>query len=127
MSQDGEDDDARQQVWSAMVVINSVFDGRPTTMGEGLFATVAQALFDTLTRTDDDNVLQDGLECLTYVVRKDVGQLIEWCVSSRKVSGLKSISLLTLFTYGLLNEQARCRRTERPSSALQHHRYGSPT
>ena len=78
MSQNGEDDDARQQIWSAMVVINSIFDGRPSPMGEGLFATVAQALFDTLSRTDDDNVLQDGLECLTYVVRKDVGQLIAW-------------------------------------------------
>lgn len=66
-----------------MVVINAIFDGRPSPMGDGLFAPIGQALFSTVNRTDDDNVLQDGLECLTYVVRKDVDQLMQWYVAFR--------------------------------------------
>lgn len=79
LGQTGQDDDTRQQVDSSMVVVNAIFDGMPTPMGEGVFGAVAQPLFDTLGRTDDDNILQEGLECLTYVVRKDVSQLMQWC------------------------------------------------
>lgn len=86
----GDDDDTRQQVISSITVINAIFDGRPSPIGPGLFATVGQALFDTLNRTDDDNVLQDGLDCLTYVVRKDVNQLIQW-YSANGQSGLEAL------------------------------------
>lgn len=74
-----------------MVVINAILDGRPSPMGDNLFAPIAQALFSTLNRTDDDNVLQDGLECLTYVVRKDVDQLTQWYVAFRLSSLLAVI------------------------------------
>jgi hypothetical protein len=81
LGQTGQDDDTRQQVDSAMVIVNAIFDGRASPMGQGVFDPIAQPLFDTLGRTDDDNVLQEGLECLTYVVRKDVGQLMQWCAT----------------------------------------------
>lgn len=90
LSLTGDDDDSRQQVISSVTVINAIFDGRPTPIGPGLFAAVGQALFDTLNRTDDDNVLQDGLDCLTYVVRKDVDQLIQWH-STNGQSGLEAL------------------------------------
>lgn len=80
LGQTGQDDETRQQVESSMVLLNAILDGRPSPLGEGIFTTIAPSLFNTLNRTDDDNVLQEGLECLTYVVRKDVNQLMQWSV-----------------------------------------------
>lgn len=60
------------------MVIGAILDGRPSPLGEGIFKAIGQSMFDTLSRTDDANILQEGLVCLTYVVRKDVDQLMQW-------------------------------------------------
>jgi hypothetical protein len=78
LSQQAQNDESRQQVESAIVVLNAICDARPSPIGDGFFDVIGQALFTILSRTDDDNVLQEGIECLTYVVRKDIGQLMNW-------------------------------------------------
>ena len=62
-------------------LIDSIFDGRP--IGEfspGLFASVAEVLFELLIATDDRGILQSGLHVITTVVRKDIDQLLNWFV-----------------------------------------------
>lgn len=77
-----ETDETRPFIDAGIVALNAIFDGRPTPLGSGFFSPVAAAVFGVLSRTEDDSVLQEGLECLTFVVRKDVDQLIQWCASS---------------------------------------------
>lgn len=84
----GETEETRQQIVSSVVTINSIFDGRPTPLGDGLFGRVANELFSVLSQTEDDNILQEGLESLTFVVRKDVDQLINWSVAQSVLSML---------------------------------------
>lgn len=63
-------------------LIDSVFDGRPMdSFTPGLFATVAEVLFELLIATDDRGILQSGLHVITTVVRKDIDQLLNWFVS----------------------------------------------
>jgi hypothetical protein len=73
-----ENDDTRASIASAVTAIDNILDGRPTPLGEHVFNTIGQPLFDLLGRTEDDSILQEGLECLTLVIRKDIGQLINW-------------------------------------------------
>ena len=75
-----ENDETRPLIDAGVVALNAILDGRPTPLGSGLFAPVASAVFGVLSRTEDDSVLQEGLECFTFVVRKDVDQLIQWYV-----------------------------------------------
>ena len=75
-----ENDETRPLIDAGVVALNAILDGRPTPLGSGFFAPVASAVFGVLSRTEDDSVLQEGLECLTFVVRKDVDQLIQWYV-----------------------------------------------
>lgn len=78
LSQDLSSDSGEQQVSSAIIILNAILDGRPKGLGADIFPQFAQALFTVLARTDDDSVIQEGLECLTYVVRKDYEQLGNW-------------------------------------------------
>lgn len=79
-----ETEATRSQIGAAMTILNSIFDGRPSPLGQGFFAAAADALFTAMARTEDDGVLQEGLECLTFVVRKDVQQLLQWYAQNFK-------------------------------------------
>ena len=73
-----ENDETRPQIDSSIVMLNSILDGRPSPLGQELVAPVLPTLCTILQRTEDDSVLQEGLECLTYIVRKDIDQLTHW-------------------------------------------------
>lgn len=65
-------------VVSAVDVLNSIFSGLPTPLGEGVFASVAPAVFEVLAVAEDREMVQSGLSIITSVVRKDVQQLLNW-------------------------------------------------
>lgn len=73
-----ENDETRPQIDSSIVMLNSVLDGRPAPLGQEIVAPILPALFGILQRTEDDSVFQEGLECLTYIIRKDIDQLTQW-------------------------------------------------
>ncbi|KAF6754194.1 armadillo-type protein [Ephemerocybe angulata] len=47
-------------------------------LGDGFFALLAPNLFQCLDQADDRDVLQNGITCLTLIVRKDCNQLVSW-------------------------------------------------
>ncbi|EGO18981.1 hypothetical protein SERLADRAFT_418638 [Serpula lacrymans var. lacrymans S7.9] len=64
---------------SAIDLVGSLVQGASGTgIGEGFFALLAPNLFHCLAKTEDRDVLQNGVICLTLVVRKDCGQLLSW-------------------------------------------------
>ncbi|KAH7915756.1 armadillo-type protein [Hygrophoropsis aurantiaca] len=64
---------------SAIDLISSLVQGSPESgLGEGFFALLAPSLFNCLNESEDRDVLQNGIGCLTLVVRKDCGQLLAW-------------------------------------------------
>lgn len=63
---------------AAMDIVDSIFSGRPSPMGEGIFDAVASTLFEVLSVSEDRDILQTGLNIITSVVRKDVDQLLNW-------------------------------------------------
>ncbi|KIJ34652.1 hypothetical protein M422DRAFT_76407 [Sphaerobolus stellatus SS14] len=64
---------------SAIDLISSLARGATKgNLGEGFFAAFAPALFACLQRTEDQEVLENAVVLLTYVVRKDPGQLLSW-------------------------------------------------
>ncbi|EJD03488.1 ARM repeat-containing protein [Fomitiporia mediterranea MF3/22] len=68
---------------SAIELVTSLVEGAPEGgLGEGFFATLAPCLFECLRTAEDRDVLQNGVLCLTWIVRKDVKQILEWRDSS---------------------------------------------
>ena len=63
---------------AAMDIVDSIFSGRPSPIGEGLFAAVASTLFEVLAVAQDRDTTQTGLNIITSVVRKDIDQLLNW-------------------------------------------------
>lgn len=76
-----ENDKTRPQIDTSIVMLNSILNGHPGPFGNALIDPILPALFSILRNTEDDSVLQEGLECLTYIVRKDIDQLIRWYFS----------------------------------------------
>ncbi|TEB38615.1 ARM repeat-containing protein [Coprinellus micaceus] len=65
---------------AAIEFAQSLVQGSPAEkgLGEGFFALLAPNLFQCLDQADDRDVLQNGITCLTLVVRKDCNQLVSW-------------------------------------------------
>jgi len=65
---------------SAIDLVCSLIEGAPkdSGLGEGFFAHLAPALFACLDSAEDRDVLQNGVTCLTLIVRKDCNQLMSW-------------------------------------------------
>ncbi|KAJ7610789.1 armadillo-type protein [Roridomyces roridus] len=61
-------------------------------LGDGFFGVLAPGLFKCLGEAEDRDVLQNGISCLTLVIRKDCGQLLAW--SDDKRSGLDYVLAL---------------------------------
>ncbi|KAG7100000.1 hypothetical protein E1B28_001788 [Marasmius oreades] len=64
-------------------LVRAASDGN---LGEGFFNLLAPSLFKCLAEAEDRDVLQNGITCLTLVIRKDCAQLLNWRDSSQ--SGL---------------------------------------
>lgn len=71
---------------AALELIDNIFEGCPAPLGEGMFGVVAEGLMQLLVGaeggagTEDRDMIQSGLNVVTSVVRKDVAQLLQWCV-----------------------------------------------
>ncbi|KIY50482.1 ARM repeat-containing protein [Fistulina hepatica ATCC 64428] len=63
-------------------------------LGDGFFALLAPSLFRALSTAEDRDVLQNGITCLTMVVRKDCNQLLSWNDSQTGRSGLENVLTL---------------------------------
>ncbi|KAF8913175.1 armadillo-type protein [Gymnopilus junonius] len=64
---------------SAIDLITSLVRGAPQNgLGDGFFQLFAPNLFSCLATAEDRDVLQNGIECLTLVIRKDCNQLLSW-------------------------------------------------
>ncbi|THH01586.1 hypothetical protein EW145_g6890 [Phellinidium pouzarii] len=61
---------------SAIELITSLVNGSPNEgLGEGFFSALAPTLFECLRVTEDRD---NGVVCLTWIVRKDLNQLLSW-------------------------------------------------
>ncbi|KAG6849551.1 hypothetical protein H0H93_007499 [Arthromyces matolae] len=66
-------------VSSAIDLVTSLAQGSPESgLGEGFFALIAPSLFKCLGEAEDRDVLQNGIACLTVIIRKDTNQLLSW-------------------------------------------------
>ncbi|KAK7063933.1 ARM repeat-containing protein [Favolaschia claudopus] len=69
---------------SAIELVSSLVTGASEgNLGEGFVAVLAPSLFKCLAEAEDRDVLQNGISCLTLIIRKDCGQLISWSDSGR--------------------------------------------
>jgi len=60
-------------------------------LGEGFFVAIASPLFKCLGDAEDRDVLQNGVSCLTVIIRKDTQQVLAWTDPNTNQSGLASI------------------------------------
>ncbi|KZP10073.1 ARM repeat-containing protein, partial [Athelia psychrophila] len=64
---------------SAIDLVTSLVKGAPEHgLGDGFFPLLAPNLFHCLKQAEDRDVLQNGVVCLTLVIRKDCPQLLSW-------------------------------------------------
>ncbi|KAH0837873.1 armadillo-type protein [Lanmaoa asiatica] len=64
---------------SAIDLVSSLIRGAPESgLGDGFFALLAPNLFNCLENAEDRDVLQNGIVCLTLIVRKDCSQILSW-------------------------------------------------
>ncbi|KIK67465.1 hypothetical protein GYMLUDRAFT_69648 [Collybiopsis luxurians FD-317 M1] len=75
---------------SAIELVSSLIKASTNGLGEGFFPLLAPNLFKCLSDVEDRDVLQNGISCLTLLVRKDCGQLLEWRDASGQ-SGLEHV------------------------------------
>lgn len=90
-------------------LITSLVQGAPeTSLGDGFFSTLAPNLFQCLKLAEDRDIIQvwlsiqlncactdclqqNGIHCLTLIIRKDFEQLRSWTNTSTNESGLDSV------------------------------------
>ncbi|GAW03271.1 ARM repeat-containing protein [Lentinula edodes] len=75
---------------SAIELVSSLVKASTNGLGEGFFPHLAPSLFKCLSDVEDRDVLQNGITCLTLIVRKDCGQLLAWRDASGQ-SGLEHV------------------------------------
>ncbi|KAL5640264.1 hypothetical protein ACGC1H_007512 [Rhizoctonia solani] len=64
---------------SALEIITGLMRGAPEgQLGHGFFENLGSALFKAIGETEDRDVIQNGIECLTLIVRKEHTQLTQW-------------------------------------------------
>ncbi|KAL1749221.1 armadillo-type protein [Schizophyllum fasciatum] len=74
-------------------LITSMVKGAPEGgLGDGFVSAMAPSLFHCLAQSEDRDVLQNGVSCLTTIVRKDCKQLAAWSDGSR--GGLEHVLAL---------------------------------
>ncbi|KAJ7724258.1 ARM repeat-containing protein [Mycena metata] len=86
---------------SAIDLVSSLVNGASDgALGDGFFAVLAPSLFKALNEAEDRDVHQNGISCLTLIIRKDCGQLLSWSDSGR--TGLDCV--LALIAKSLENQ-----------------------
>ncbi|KAG8947886.1 hypothetical protein FRC04_010244 [Tulasnella sp. 424] len=76
-------------VTSAIDLATSLMRGAPRgQLGDGFFNLLGPALFTCLLNTEDREVIQNGIECLTLVIRKGCDQLLGFVMPQSGESGL---------------------------------------
>ncbi|KAG8898465.1 hypothetical protein FRC00_002797 [Tulasnella sp. 408] len=82
----------QDQAWvvtSAIDLATSLMRGAPKgQLGDGFFNLLGPALFTSLLNTEDREVIQNGIECLTLVIRKGCDQLLAFAMPQTGESGL---------------------------------------
>ncbi|KXN85718.1 Importin-9 [Leucoagaricus sp. SymC.cos] len=72
----------KEESWiasTAIDLVTSLARGAPESgLGEGFFSLIAPALFASLGEAEDRDMIQNGIECLTLIVRKDCNQIMSW-------------------------------------------------
>ncbi|KAJ7070709.1 ARM repeat-containing protein [Mycena amicta] len=69
---------------SAIDLVSSLVSGASEgALGDGFFAVLAPSLFKSLGEAEDRDVIQNGISCLTLIIRKDCAQLLAWSDSGR--------------------------------------------
>uniref|UniRef100_A0A0W0FXL4 Importin N-terminal domain-containing protein n=1 Tax=Moniliophthora roreri TaxID=221103 RepID=A0A0W0FXL4_MONRR len=63
---------------SAIELVSSLIRASSDGLGDGFFELLAPILFKCLAEAEDRDVLQNGITCLTLVIRKDCAQLLNW-------------------------------------------------
>ncbi|KAI8980578.1 ARM repeat-containing protein [Trametes punicea] len=77
---------------AAIELVSSLVGGAPENgLGEGFFAMLAPSLFSCLRTTEDRDVIQNGIACLTLLIRKDINQVVSWSDPATGQSGLDLI------------------------------------
>ncbi|QRV80350.1 importin-9 [Ceratobasidium sp. AG-Ba] len=83
-----------EETWvtsSALEIITSLMQGtQEGQLGQGFFATLGPALFKAIGEAEDRDIIQNGIECLTLIVRKDHTQLAQWHDSNGR-SGFENV------------------------------------
>ncbi|KAF7307222.1 ARM repeat-containing protein [Mycena indigotica] len=78
---------------SAIDLVSSLVSGASEgALGDGFFAVLAPSLFKCLGEAEDRDVIQNGIRCLTLIIRKDCPQLLAWSDSGR--TGLDGVLAL---------------------------------
>ncbi|KAJ6520160.1 armadillo-type protein [Mycena sanguinolenta] len=86
---------------SAIELVSSLATGASEgNLGDGFFALLAPSLFKCLAVAEDRDVIQNGISCLTLIIRRDCGQLLSWSDTGR--SGLDCV--LSLIAKSLENQ-----------------------
>lgn len=76
---------------SALEIITGLMRGaQEGQLGQGFFASLGPALFKAVNETEDRDVIQNGIECLTLIVRKEHTQLAQWHDSTGR-SGFENV------------------------------------
>ncbi|KAJ3506346.1 hypothetical protein NLJ89_g6919 [Agrocybe chaxingu] len=72
----------KEESWiasSAIDLISGLVSGaKENNLGEGFFQLLAPGLFSCLGGAEDRDVLQNGISCLTLIIRKDCNQIVSW-------------------------------------------------
>ncbi|KAK7040193.1 hypothetical protein VNI00_009999 [Paramarasmius palmivorus] len=74
---------------SAIELVSSLIRASSDGLGDGFFELLAPILFKCLIEAEDRDVLQNGITCITLVVRKDCAQLLNYNDGSQ--SGLDHV------------------------------------
>ncbi|KAM6498769.1 Armadillo-type fold, partial [Amanita muscaria] len=78
---------------SAIDLIDSIVQGSTNRLAEGFFAHIAPGLFKCLGEAEDRDVLQNGIKCLTVIMRTDHNQVVVWHDDSGR-SGLDYVLMV---------------------------------
>ncbi|KAG8991743.1 hypothetical protein FRB93_002589 [Tulasnella sp. JGI-2019a] len=74
---------------SAIDLVTSLMRGATKgQLGEGFFAVLGPALFNCILVTEDREVIQNGIECLTMVIRKGCDQLMNFVLPTTGETGM---------------------------------------
>ncbi|KAI0789448.1 ARM repeat-containing protein [Abortiporus biennis] len=87
----------KQESWIASAgieLVSAIVEGAPASenggLGEGFFGQIGQSLFKCLRETEDRDVIQNGINLLTLIIRKDLSQLSSFVDPTTSQSGLDS-------------------------------------